>query len=165
MEAKTYEPIAKTDLITVTTSAKQDEQTVCDESGQVAYDDNDVKIVLQGVNTDRAYSDGAELMVYMYNGTDKNIAIRTGDVIVNGYDMTSAMNCTLLPDKHAVDVVTFYTLDMEEYGIAEIDSVKVSFEIKDADSWDTIDSTGLISVELKQAETVCATDAATEADN
>lgn len=165
VEAKTYEPITKTDLITVTTSAKQGEQTICDENGQIAYEDNDIRIVLKGVNTDRAYSDGAELMVYMYNGTDKNIAIRTGDVIVNGCNMTSAMNCTLLPGKHAVDVVTFYTLDMEEFGIDEIDSVKVSFEIKDADSWDTIDSTDLINVELKQKATEAATETATEANN
>lgn len=164
VEAKTYEPITKTDLITITTSADQDAQTVCDDSGQTAYDDNDIKIVLQGVNTDRVYSDGAELIVYMYNGTDKNIAIRTGDVIVNGCNMTSAMNCTLLPDKHAVDVVTFYTLDMEEFGIEEIDSVKVSFEIKDADNWETIDSTDLINVELKQTATEAVTEAPTEAE-
>lgn len=156
-EAKTYEPIFKTDLITVETTAEKVAQTACDDSGQIAYDDNDIKIVLKGVNTDRAYSDGAELMVYMYNGTEKNIAVRTGDVIVNGYNMTSAMNCTLLPDKHAVDVVVFYHLDMEEFGIDEIDSVKVSFEIKDADNWETIDSTGMISVELKESQTEAET--------
>ncbi|MBQ3331010.1 MAG: hypothetical protein IJG87_07510 [Ruminococcus sp.] len=159
VEAKTYEPVSTTDLITVTTSADQDAQPACDDSGQIAYDDNDIKIVLKGVNTDRAYSDGAELLVYLYNGTDNIIAIRTDDVLVNGCEMTSAMNCTILPDKYAADVVTFYTLDMMEYGIDEIDSVKVSFGIKDADNWETIDSTGLISVELKPDETACSTEA------
>ena len=162
VEAKSYEPITKTELLTVTTTAKQESESACDESGQTAYDDHDIKIVLKGVNTDRAYSAGAELIVYMVNGTDGSIAVRTGDVIVNGYDMTSAMNRTILPDKKAVDVVTFYTLDMEEYGIDEIDSVKVSFEIKDADSWDTIDSTGLISVELPEKPTEAATTAPTQ---
>ena len=114
------------------------------------------------MNTDRAYSDGAELMVYLYNGTDRNIAVRTHEVIVNGYDMTSAMSRTILPGKRAVDVVTFYTQDMEEHDIAEIDSVDVSFEIKDADSWETIDSTDLIGVELPQKETEAQTAPATE---
>lgn len=153
VEATNYNPIMKTDLITVETSAKQEESTEPEESGQVAYDQNDIKIVFKGVNTDRAYSDGAELMVYMYNGTDKTIAVRTEDVIVNGCDMTSAMNSTILPDKRAVDVVTFYKLDMEEFGIEEIDSVKVSFTIKDADNWETIDSTELISVTLPEKVT------------
>lgn len=155
VEATNYNPITTTDLITVETSAKQ-EETEYDESGQLAYDDNDIKIIFKGVNTDRAYSDGSELMVYMYNGTDQHIVIRAEDVIVNGYDMTSAMNSTILPDKRAVDVVTFYKLDMEEYGIEEIDSVKVSFTIKDADTWETIDSTDLISVTLPEKVTEAA---------
>lgn len=162
VEAENYNPITTTDLLTVETSAPQDEELACDDSGQVAYDENDIKIVFKGFTTDRAYSEGAELIVYMYNGTDKNIAIRTDNVVVNGYDMTSAMNSTILPDKRAVDVVTIYKLDMEEYGIDEIDSVKVSFAIKDAGNWETIDSTELISVDLKAIETQAATQAATE---
>lgn len=157
VDSKTYNPVATTDLIAVETSANQDEEVECDESGQVAYDDNDIKIVFKGVNIDRAYSDGAELMVYMYNGTDQKIAVRAKDVIVNGYTMTSAMNSTILPDKRAVDVVTIYKLDMEEHDIEEIDSIKVSFTIKDADNWETIDSTDMISVTLPEKPTVTAT--------
>lgn len=156
MEAKTYNPIAKTDLITVTTSSDDGKESICSEEGQIAYDKNGVKIVLQGVNTDRAYSDGAELIVYLCNGTDNSVAVQTDEVIVNGYDMTSAMNLTILPGKRAVDVVTFYKLDMKEYDIDEIDSVDVSFTLKNAENWETIDSTDLIGVELKQAETVSA---------
>lgn len=156
VEAKNYNPITTTELITVTTSAPQNEESGCDESGQIAYDDNGIKIIFKGVNTDRAYSDGTEVMVYMINGTDKTVAVRAKDVVVNGYDMTSAMNSTILPDKRAVDVVTLYKLDMEEYGIDEIDSIKISFVIKDADQWETIDSTELISVKLPEKPTVPA---------
>lgn len=157
VDAKTYNPITTTDLITVETSAKQDEEVECDESGQVAYDKDDIKIIFKGVNIDRAYSDGAELMVYMYNGTDQKIAVRAKDVVVNGYTMTSAMNSTILPNKRAVDVVTFYKLDMEEHDIVDIDSIKVSFTIKDADNWETIDSTDMISVTLPEKPTESAT--------
>jgi hypothetical protein len=146
----------KTDLITVSTSSDDGKETVCNENGQTAYDKDGVKIILQGVNIDRAYSDGAELMVYMCNETDKSIAIQTDEVIVNGYDMTSAMNLTLLPGKRAVDVVIFYKLDMEEYNIDVIDSVNISFTLKDAETWDTVDSTDLINVDIKPAETLAA---------
>lgn len=153
VDSKTYNPIATTELITVETSAEQVKEAECDESGQVAYDNNDIKIILKGVNTDRAYSDGTEVIVYMFNGTDQKIAIRAKDVVVNGYDMTSAMNSTILPDKRAVDVVTIYKLDLKEHDIEEIDSIKVSFTIKDADNWETIDSTDLISVTLPEKST------------
>ncbi len=157
VDAKTYNPITTTDLIAVETSAKQDEEVECDESGQVAYDKDDIKIIFKGVNIDRAYSDGAELMVYMYNGTDQKIAVMAKDVVVNGYTMTSAMNSTILPNKRAVDVVTFYKLDMEEHDIVDIDSIKVSFTIKDADNWETIDSTDMISVTIPEKPTAAAT--------
>ncbi len=149
VETKSYDPIYTSDVLSVVTSAASpNAEDDCDESGQVAYDKNDLKIILKGVNTDRPYSDGAELTVYMYNGTDRSIAIQTDDVTVNGYDMTSVLNRTLLPGRRSVDVVTFYKMDMDEYGIDEIDSVKLSFEMKDAESWETIDTTGSISVEL-----------------
>lgn len=151
VEQKSYNPIFKSEILSVPTSAATADEVKpsFDESGQIAYDDNGVKIVLKGVNTDRPFSDGAELMVYMVNDTDRSISVQTDDVTVNGYDMTSVMNRTLLPGKRAVDVVTFYKMDMEEYGIDEIDSVKVSFEIKDDESWETIGATDLISADLK----------------
>ena len=163
VDSKSYNPIHKTELISVKTSAQPTEEPEYDESGQVVYDDNDIKIVLKGLNTTHVTSDGAELLVYMYNGTDKAIALQTGDVKVNGYDMTSVMSCSLLPDKRAVDAVTFYAQDLDEYSIDEIDSVKVSFEIKDAESWEELDSTELFSVDMTIAATqMTATDASTE---
>ena len=148
METDSYNPVFSTELISVPTSAAPEEQPAYDENGQLVYDENDIKIILKGVNTDRAYSDGAELTVYMVNGTDRSVAVRTGSVRVNGYEMTSVMNRTLLSGKHAVDVVTFYRQDMDEYAIDTIDSVNVSFEIKDAETWESIDTTGDIAVSL-----------------
>ena len=164
VESKSYNPICKTDLISVKTSAEQKDTSACDDSGQTVYDDNGIKIVIKGVSATHVTSDGSELLVYMYNGTDRAIAVQTGDVKVNGYDMTSAMNRSVLPDKRAVDTVTLYAQDLDEHSIDEIDSIKVSFEIKDADSWETIDSTDLISVELKApaTEAVKASEPASE---
>lgn len=156
VETKSYNPISKTENITVKTSADQTAETVYDEAGQTVYDDNDIKIVLKGINTDRTFSGGAELNIYICNGTDKSIAVQTGDVTVNGYDMTSVMNRVLLSGTHVADVVMFYQQDLDEYSIDTIDSVKVSFEIKDADSWEEIDCTGMIAAELKQPETTAA---------
>ena len=41
----------------------------------------------------------------------------------------------------------------QTYNAADIDSIKVSFTIKDADNWETIDSTDLISVTLPEKST------------
>lgn len=145
-EAESYNPLFTSKLLSVKTAAAPEKNTGCDDSGQIAYDGNDIKVVIKGLNTDRGFSDGAQLIVYMYNGTDRSIDILTGTVRVNGYDLTSVMNRVILPEKHAVDAVTFYDLDMEEYNIVEIDSIEVSFEIKDAETWEDIASTDVIRI-------------------
>ena len=163
-EARTYNPLFTTDLISVKTSAKQEDTSPADDSGQTVYDEDGVKIILKGVSTDRAYSDGAEMMVCIFNDTDRNIAVRTDDITVNGYEMTSSvLNRTVLSGHRAADAVTFYKQELKEYGIDTIDSVKVAFEIKDADTWEVLDSTDMINVELKGPEPpTISTEASTE---
>lgn len=154
-EARTYNPLFVTDIIPVKTSAFKTEDKPAEEdiAGQTVYDKDDIKIVLRGVSSDRAYSDGAEMVVCIFNGTDRNISVRTDDITVNGYELiSSVLSRTVLSGKRAVDVVTFYKQELKEYGIDAIDSVKVSFEIKDADTWEQIDSTDMIGVELKGPE-------------
>ena len=148
-ESKDYNNILlTTDVLSIRTSAANatPDTAAPDDSGQVAYDKDKVKIVLKGVGSDRPDSDDPELTVYLYNGTEKAVKICTDSVIVNGYDMTSAMNLTVLPGKRAVDCVPFYRQDLDEYDIEEIDSVQVSFSIRDAESWKKLASTDLIDV-------------------
>ena len=131
VETKSYSPLFTTDLISIDTSAEP-EVHVYDELGQIAYDKNNVKIIFQTPFSDRTTSDASRspvyefdgntmMLVYLYNGTDRSIAVQTGDVIVNGYDMTSVMNRSVLPDKRAVDAVTLYAQDLDEHSIDEID--------------------------------------------
>ena len=70
----------------------------------------------------------------------------------------------MLPDRRAVDAVTLYAQDLDEHSIDEIDSIKVSFEIKDAEEWKTVDTTDLISVELKTPPTEAEKAAETAAE-
>lgn len=163
VETKSYNPIKTTDLITLKTSAAASPAEAAKEpeiEGQTAYDDKDIRILFKkppyqpksesGELSPVYTEDGdAQLLVYIENNTDRTVAVRTDDVTVNGYDLTSVMNRTVLPGKRAVDTVTFYRMDLDEYDIDAIDSIKMSFQIKDAESWETIDSTDMIAVRLR----------------
>lgn len=166
VETKNYTPFFTTELITLKTSAAATpEERVKAKTpvGQTAYDDKDIRILF----TTPAYgaersgdaftpiytTDGdALLLVYIENNTDRSVAVRTDDVTVNGCDLTSVMNRTVLPGKRAVDTVTFYRMDLDEFDIDAIDSIKMSFQIKDAETWETIDSTDMIAVKLQDTE-------------
>lgn len=147
-DSELYQEIATSDIISLKTSAYADYEPSFDEEGQVAYDKKDIKLVLRGINNDRVFSEGAALTVYMYNGTDRAITVQTADINVNGYEFTSAMTTAILPGMHAVDIVTFFDYDMQEYGIEEIETVEISFEMKDTATWKNIGKTDIISVEI-----------------
>jgi hypothetical protein len=119
-------------------------------SGQIAYNAKGIKIILLGIDDSRRFADGTAMTVYVENGTDKTISVQTAEIKVNGYDFTSAMTTAVLPGKRAVDIVTFFDMDMQEYGVGEIDSVEMSFKILDATAWEPIAETGLIVVDLTQ---------------
>lgn len=163
VETKSYNPIKTTELISLKTSAAASPDKAVKEKaveGQTAYDNKDIRILFKDPSYNAKGSDGtlapvynndgnAQLLVYIENNTDRTVAVRTDDVTVNGYDLTSVMNRTVLPGRRAVDTVTFYRMDLDEYDIDTIDSIKMSFQIKDAESWETIDSTDMIAVKLR----------------
>ena len=148
LESGSYDVITTTEYVTLTTTAAEGFTQECDESGQQVYSSENYKIVIKGMDESRTLADGAALIVYMYNGSDKTAAFQADDITVNGYELTSAMNTIVLPGKRAVDTVTFFELDLAEYDISEIDSVELSFEILDERTWKTIAKTKRISVEL-----------------
>lgn len=121
-----------------------------DESGQQVYDKDGVRIILKGLDDSRVFADGEALKVYMVNDTDKAVAVQAERLTVNGYEFTSVMNSDILPGKRAVDILTIFDMDMEEYGIEKIDSVELSFKLLDESSWQVIGETKLISAELEQ---------------
>ena len=141
-----YDSIAP---IVLRTSAADGYEPEYVESGQLAYDSWDVRIILKGIDSSRAYSEGEALIVYMVNDSDKAVTVQADKLTVNGYEFTSAMNTFILPGKRAVDTLTIYDMDMEEYGVEQIDSVELSFKLIDESEWKALASTGTISVELE----------------
>ena len=147
LEQKSFEKIADSGAIVLNTTAGSVPATES-LSGQIAYNAKGIKIVLCGIDDSRRYVDGSAMTVYMENNTEKPISVQTVDIKVNGYDFTSAMTTAVMPSKRAVDIVTFFDMDMQEYGIEEIDAVELSFKILDATEWKPIAETGLIVADL-----------------
>ena len=148
LDRVSYEVVAVSDTAVLVTTAAEGYEHEYDESGQTAYDANGVRLILKGIDESRLFSEGAALIVYMVNDTDKTVCVQAQNITVNGYEFTSAMSTTVLPSKRAVDILTFFDMDMEEYGIENIDSVELSFKIVEEDDWRVIDETDMITVEI-----------------
>lgn len=147
MEGGSYRVITESAPAVITTTAAQDHTPAYDDAGQSVYDADGIRIVLKGLDLRRQVSSSPALIVWMYNRTDRPISVQSGKVWVNGYELTSAMTVTVLPQKYAVDVVPFFDMDLEEYAIEEIDTVELSFRIVDEETWQTIAETQVIALE------------------
>ena len=148
VDCKSYEVLTDCAPAVITTTAAADFEPVYDDDGQLVWDDKGIRIVLKGVDTERRISDSIVMKVYLYNGYERAVSVQTASVAVNGYEMTSTMTTTVLPGRHAVDVVTFFDPDLEEHDIQTIETVELIFKILDEETWDVLAQTELISAEL-----------------
>lgn len=147
MNQSTYEVLAACDTTVIQTTAAEDYEQIYDDEGQTAYDDGNIRIVLKSVDRRRQVSEYPALVVCLYNGSDRCISILAQTLLVNGYELTPAMSTTLMPEKHAVDVVPFFDMDLREHDIDEIETVEISFRIVDDETWKTIAETDTVVLE------------------
>ena len=131
-----WETYLDTDLIKIKTSISDGYEYKFDDSGDVAYDKDNIKIVVKGLIEDSIL--GPSVVVYIENDNDENITVQARNVSVNGFMVTELFSCDVLAGKRAVDTITFLSSELEENEITAIENIELSFHIFDADSWDGI---------------------------
>lgn len=131
-----YKDYLETDLVTVKTSADAWYDYTFDDSGKLAFEKKDVKIVVKGLTDESIFGPG--VLFYVENNSKKTVLITSDDVSVNGFMVSDLLYCTVLPGKHAIDASTLMESDLEDNDIEEIEEIEMTFRILDAGSWKTI---------------------------
>lgn len=140
-----WETYLDTPQIQIKTSIADTYQYSYDDSGEVAYNQNGVKIVIKGLSKEDSLL-GPGIVVYMENTGDKDITVQTRDVSINGFMVDAIFSSDVMVGKRAVDSITFMDSDLEENGITEITEVELSFHIFTMEGWDTIADTEAITI-------------------
>ncbi len=139
---KTY---LDTETIQVKTSIADTYEYIYDDSGDLAYDGNGVKIVVKGLAEDESIF-GPSIVVYIENTGDEDITVQTRDVSINGFMVDAMFSCDVVAGKRAVDTITFMNSDLEENEITTIEDVELSFHVFDSGEWDTIVDTEVVNI-------------------
>lgn len=116
-----------------------------DDSGDLAYEGNGVKVVVKGLATEDSML-GPSVLVYLENNSDKTVTVQARDVSINGFMVDALFSSDVVTGKHAVDAITFLTTQLEENGISQIQTVELSFHIFDTASWKTIADTDALTL-------------------
>lgn len=142
-DGDTWMTLFKTDEISLQTSAAGTYTQTYDDSGEVIYDTNGIKVVAKSAGDDFL---GKGVTFYLENNTDQHIVVNGENISVNGYMMTDLFYADLAPHSHAVDTLTLLDSDLKDNSIDTIEEVDLTLRITDYDSYDNIDTTSPITL-------------------
>lgn len=140
-----WEDYLDSDLLSLNTSVADTYTQTYDDSGEVFYDQNGIKIIGKGLSTEGSFW-GPGLILYIENSSDKDFTVQVRDVSVNGFMIEPTLSQDVLIGKKALTAVTFFDTDLEENGITDISDIEASFHVFDMDSWDTIVDTEPVKI-------------------
>lgn len=132
-----------TDIITVKTNKAATYEYTFDDSGNVIYDVQGIKIVAKHLSTDDSIF-GPGLVLYMANDTDETITVQARDTSVNGFMVDGVLSQEISPGKKALTALTFLSSTLEENNITDITDIETAFHIFDSEDWETIVDTDKI---------------------
>lgn len=147
-ESDSWESYVDTEPIKLTTSVGAGYQQVYDDSGEVLYDNNGIKIISKGLLTDDSIF-GPQFITYIENNSDKGITVQVRDTSVNGFMIDSSMSAEVASVKKQISAMSFLSSQLEENKITEFKNIETSFHIFYTDGWDTIEDTTPITISFK----------------
>lgn len=144
-DSGSWDTYLDSDVITVKTSADGSHIQEIDDSGEVFYDADGIKIIGKGLSAkDSVFGPG--LIVYIENNTNKGFTVQVRDTSVNGFMIDTSMSQDVVAGKRAITAVTFFSSSLEENGITDIESIETSFHVFEMEGWDTIVDTDPITI-------------------
>ncbi|MDO4377870.1 MAG: hypothetical protein Q4C64_01805 [Erysipelotrichia bacterium] len=106
--------------------------------GTNVYEDDMIKIVLKKVDPDSFWGLDCELVIV--NKSNSTLYVSSGSARVNGYSIDGTLYSELKPGKSSYESITFFSTELEENDITDIESISVSFHITNAETYDYYDT-------------------------
>ena len=146
-DSETWETMATSELLTLTTSAAPYEQSV-DDSGDVLYDSEGIRIICKGLKQDIIW-DGT-VVFYMENNSGKAISIYAENVSVNGFMQDVGLWSDLRPGTKLIDGMSMIDLsDLEIESIDQIENIEFNLRVVDANTWEDIKTTDVLTLNFE----------------
>lgn len=146
IEAETWDTIFDSDTITIATSCADSYTQSYDDSGDLIYEDDSVKIISKGKTEDSFW--GPEVIIYIENKLEENITVQTRDTSIDGFMVDDSFSPEIAGKKRAISNITFMSSDIEENNLSDFNSIETSFHIYYTDSADTLIDTEPITINL-----------------
>ena len=119
-DSDSYDTIDETGLLQLTTSAAEGFTQPVDDSGEVVYDADGLRVICKGLKDDSIW-DGCVVFLFE-NESGDTLTLSGENVSVNGFMVDPGLWTRLRTGTRAVDAM--YLLDLDELGLESIDEVE-----------------------------------------
>lgn len=143
--AETWETVFDSELITFSTNADPGFAQVYNDAGEVLYNENGFRVVLQGVDSESNFM-GTDVLVYVENLSASSLTVQTRSVSVNGFMIEPVFSCEVGSGKRAYDAIMLLQSFLDENGITSVDEMEFSLHIFDTQTMATVAETDAMSV-------------------
>lgn len=147
INSDTLDTVLNTDPIILKTSIAEGYKYQFDDSGNIIYDENGMRIVVKGISKDASIF-GSSVTIFIENHTGKDVTIQARKVSVNDYMIEPIFSSDVAAGKCAVDNITFMSTELEENDILEIRSVELSFRVLNPKNMEKLFDTNKITIEF-----------------
>lgn len=112
----------------------------------ILYDEDGIKITATGYEEGWL---GPEVLLLVENTSEKNVLVTARSVSVNGYMMSLCSVYTeVAAGKRVNDSLCVLSSELEQSGIETVSKIQLHFVVSDADSWDELAVSGLVTVDI-----------------
>ncbi len=139
-----YTQLEETGVLTVTTDADPADAQTDVINGELLYSMGNFQIINKGIIED---DDGMGMIALLFvNQTDNDIFVSAEDdrITVDGKDYDTLFTEDIPHNKYSIAMLPLY--DPENGEIEFQESVILAFSLQDMDSWETIDTSGPITI-------------------
>lgn len=147
-DPETYETLYISDKITITLDETVDLGGV-PEGSQLLHEQNGIAVYYVK-NTGATWLVDDGIKFFVQNDTDKNVVVSTDNVTVNDFTLDLAMlYAETEAYKKANDIMEFYSSELEENGITDINKVDFTLRCYDSETYDDLWETDVITITME----------------
>ena len=110
--------------INLKTSAASSYEYKFDDSGDLIYDENNIRIIAKGIASKNLRTC---IVVYIENNTDTDWTVQVRDTSVNGFMINPVFSPVVSGGKRLIGFISFHDSELAENDIDEINEVETSF--------------------------------------
>lgn len=140
----TWEAVIDTPVIELKTNLSGTVTQTYDDSGNVVYDANGVRIITKGKTDDSILGPG--IQVYVENNSAEDIMVQTRNVSINGFMVETYYSPLVMAGKRSLSSLTISDTSLEANGITDITSAELTFVIINSSNFLDIAETGPVSL-------------------